>query len=269
MPVASLDSTVPEPVPGHDDYLDTLAKGLAALRLFGTEMKALTIQETADRLSLSRSAARRILVTLEHLGYLRQSERRYYLPAHVLEFGYSYIASLSLPEIARPCMKTLSARLEEPVALARLEEKDAVFIELVQPKQPFRIDFSVGTRLPAYSFSVGQVLLAGLSDADLDDYFRTTELKPLTPLTITEEARLRRIVEQIRLDDYRLGISDVIYGVGGIAVPVRDRARQTVAAMVVSIFHGRDQQQMIRDYLPLIVAAAEEISAFVARGKDR
>lgn len=254
--------------PDREDFLDTLAKGLAALHLFGVDMKSLTIQETADQLNLSRSAARRILMTLEHLGYLRQDGRQFHLTAKVLEFGYSFIASMSLPDIARPVMQSLSISLEEPVALAVLEGQDAVFVERIQPLRTFRIDFSVGNRLPAYSFSVGQVLLSGLSDDELEEYFRTTELKALTPLTITDAKALHKIIIQIRRDGYRLGISDFIYGVGGIAVPVRNRLGEVVAAMVVPTFHGRDQDEMVKRYIPLITAAATEIGSLVARGKD-
>ncbi|MGE0387517.1 MAG: IclR family transcriptional regulator C-terminal domain-containing protein [Gammaproteobacteria bacterium] len=256
-----------QPINGGE-HLETLAKGIAALRLFGAELKSLSIQETADQLQLSRSAARRILVTLEHLGFLIQEEgRRYRLTAKVLDFGFSYIASRSLPEIARPVMRALSQKLDESVALATLEDGDAVFIERIQPHQTFRIDFDVGNRLPAYSFSVGQVLLAGLDDDALDQYFRTTRFKALTPLTETDPKALRRIVGSIRRDGYRLGINDMIYGVGGIAVPIRNRQGQTVASMVVPMFHGRDQAEMMQRYLPAMQAAAEEISSFVVRGR--
>jgi IclR family pca regulon transcriptional regulator len=246
----------------REDYLDTLAKGLSAMRLFGSEMQALSIQETADLLQLSRSAARRILLTLERLGYMAQEGRKYRLTAQVLDFGFAYIASRSLPEIAR------SAQLDESVALATLEGGDAVFIERIQPHQTFRIDFDVGNRLPAYCFSVGQVLLAGLDDEAFEDYLRTTELKAITPLTVTDPKVLRKTIARIRKDGYRMGISDMIFGVGGIAVPIRNRRNEVVAAMVVPMFHGRDQAEMEQRYLPLMQQAAERISGFLVRGRD-
>jgi IclR family pca regulon transcriptional regulator len=250
------------------DYLDTLAKGLAALRLFGVDMKSLTIQETAEQLKLSRSAARRILVTLERLGYMTHAGRKFRLTSQTLDFGYSYISAMSLPQIARPVMQALSEQLEEPVALAALEGKDAVFIERIQLPQTFRIDFSVGNRLPAYSFSVGQVLLSGLSDERLDHYFRTTELQSLMPLTITDEGKLREIIMQIRRDGFRLGRSDFIYGVGGIVVPILNRREEVIAAMVVPTFHGRDYEEMIQRYLPPMRQAADEIGRYVVHGRD-
>jgi IclR family pca regulon transcriptional regulator len=250
------------------EYLDTLVKGLAALRLFGSDMKSLSIQETADRLGLSRSAARRILVTLEHLGYVRSEERRFRPTALLLEFGYSYLTALSLPEVARPAMQVLSARLEESVALAVLDGVDAVYVERVQPPQPFRIDFNIGSRLPAYAFSLGQVLLAGLPNDELDEYFNTTELKPISPLTVVDEHALRRIVDDIRRDGYRLGVSDVIYGVGGIAVPLRNQAGETVAVMAVPIFHGRNQDEMVAKYLPAMLETTAELSSLITRSRD-
>lgn len=253
---------------GREDYLDTLIKGLAAMRLFGAEMKALSIQETAERLEISRSAARRVLVTLEHLGYMAQEGRKYRLTAKVLDFGFAYLASRSLPEIARPVMQSLSQQLDESVALATLEAGDAVFIERIQPHQTFRIDFDVGNRLPAYSFSVGQVLLAGLDDAALEQYIHDTELKPITPLTLTTPKVLLKIIKQIREDGYRLGINDMIFGVGGIAVPICNHRGETVAAMVVPMFHGRDQAEMVQRYLPAMRDAAQRIGGFLVRGRD-
>jgi IclR family pca regulon transcriptional regulator len=249
----------------RDDYLDSLANGIAALRLFGVNMKSLSIQETADRLDLSRSAARRILLTLEHLGYLKQQGRKFTLTSRVLEFGYSCVSAMSLPEIARPIMQTLSTELDEPVALARMEGWDAVFIERIHPPRAFRIDFSVGTRLPAYAFSVGQVLLAGLDEAALDAYFRSIELKPLTPLTITDPGALRDIIAQIRRDGFRLGMSDLIYGVGGIVVPISNHRKSIVAAMVVPTFHGPDKDEMVRRYLPVMEQAVADIGQYMTQ----
>ena len=202
-------------------------------------------------------------MTLERLGYLKQQGRKFTLTSRVLEFGYSYISAMSLPEIARPIMQALSAELEEPVALAALEGTDAVFIERINPPRAFGIDFSVGTRLPAYAFSVGQVRLAGLDEKMLEQYFRSTELKPLTPLTVTDAAALHKIIADIRRDNFRLGMSDLIYGVGGIVVPVRNHRKNVVAAMVVPTFHGRDQDEMVHRYLPAMERAAAEIGGYV------
>jgi len=249
------------------DHLDTLAKGVAALRLF-SEMKSLSIQDTADRLQISRSAARRILVTLEHLGYVTQEDRRYVLTAKVLDFGFAYYASRPLPEVARPVMQQLSRELGETVALATFEEGDAVFVVGIQPPHAFHIDFDIGKRLPAYSFSVGQVLLAGLEETALDEYLRATPLRPVTPLTVTDPTELRAIITQIRRDGYRLGINDMMYGVGGIALPIINRHGQTLAGMVVPMFHGRDWDDMIARYLPAMKTAASKISGFLVRAQD-
>ena len=262
------DASKPSFPISQGDHLDTLAKGVAALRLFG-DMKALSIQDTADQLQISRSAARRILVTLEHLGYLTLEERRYVLTAKVLDFGFAYFASRPLPEIARPVMRQLSHELGETVALATLEEGDAVFVERIQPPHAFHIDFDIGKRLAAYSFSVGQVLLAGLDEPALEEYLRTMPLRPVTPLTLTDPAELRTLIAQIRRDGYRLGINDMMYGVGGIAVPIRNRQGRILAGMVAPMFHGRDWDDMIARYLPAMLAAAAKISSFMVGDQDR
>ena len=111
-------------------------------------------------------------------------------------------------------------------------------------------------------------MLAGLDDDALEQYFRCVPLKPITPLTVTDPKTLRKIIKDIRRDGYRLGISDMIFGVGGIAVPIRNRRAETMAAMVVPMFHGRNQQEMLDRYLPALKAAADEISSLMVRGRD-
>ena len=90
------------------DFVQSLARGLAVIRAFDAEHPELTLSEVARRADITRAAAGRFLRTLERLGYVRADERRFALTPRVLELGFSYLSSLSLPEIVQPHLEKLS-----------------------------------------------------------------------------------------------------------------------------------------------------------------
>ena len=162
------------------DFVQSLARGLAVIRAFDAEHAELTLSEVARRAGITRAAAGRFLRTLERLGYVRADERLFALTPRVLELGFSYLSSLSLPEIVQPHLEKLSRDVDESVSAAVLDGSDIVYIARVPTRRIMSVRITIGTRFPAYATSMGRVLLAGMPDAALDALLPASGLPSLT-----------------------------------------------------------------------------------------
>lgn len=245
-----------------EELLDSLTKGLALLRLFAQGTETLTMQEVADRLDVTRAAARRLLLTLEHNGYLSQNGRQFALTPRVMDLGYAYFASMSLPRLALPHLKALAAECGETCSVGMLDGESVVLVAREEPSQLLRVDMAIGRRMPAYAHSLGRVLLASLDDAARDAYLAHAELRPLTPFTVRTREALASTLEQVRRDGYCTLVSELVDGFAGISVPLRDQAGRVVAGIGFSMVLGsRDADRLRERYLAPLREAAARIEA--------
>jgi IclR family pca regulon transcriptional regulator len=251
------------------DFVQSLERGLAVIRAFDADHPQLTLSEVARATGLTRAAARRFLLTLVELGYVRTDGRLFALRPRVLELGYAYLSSLSLPEVAQPHLEALVAEVHESSSLSVLDGEDVVYVARVPTKRIMTVAISVGTHFPAYATSMGRVLLAGQPDAWLDEYLATAELRPLTRRTVTDPERLRAVIERTRAQGFALVDQELEEGLRSLAVPVRGEDGRVVAAVNVSAHASRGTSEAIRKLLlPPLQAAAGRIEEDL-RGRTR
>ncbi|MGH9249970.1 MAG: IclR family transcriptional regulator [Acidimicrobiales bacterium] len=249
-----------EPASRGTDFVKSLERGLAVIRAFDAEHTALTLSEVARSTGLTRAAARRFLLTLVELGYMRTDGRLFALRPRILELGYAYLSSLSLPEVAQPHMETLVAQVHESCSVSVLDGDEVVYVARVPTKRIMAVAISVGTRFPAHATSMGRVLLAHQPDAWLDQYLATTELRPFTRRTVTDPEKLRGILTRVRAQGYALVDQELEEGLRSLAVPIRNGTGLPVAAMNVSAHASRGTSESIRrELLPPLREAARRI----------
>jgi IclR family pca regulon transcriptional regulator len=214
-------------------FVQSLERGLLVIRaLDASEPQALS--EVARATGLSRAAARRFLLTLEQLGYVRQARGRFALTPRVLELGYAYLSSLTLPEVAQPHLERLVEQVHESSSVSVLDGDDVVYVARVPTRRIMSVTISVGTRFPAYATSMGRVLLSGLPDEKLDATLSRADLRKLTARTITSVDVLRAAIDQVRRQGYAIVDEELEIGLRSIAVPIRDAAGAVVAAVNLS-----------------------------------
>src|SRR2546423_10600146 len=184
---------MPSAQPRNPDFVQSLERGLTVIRAFGDEHRELGLSDVARATGLTRAAARRFLLTLVKLGYVRAADGRFSLRPRVLELGYAYLSSLTLPEVAQPHMEALVAEVNESSSISVLDELDVVYVVRVPTRRIMSITLAVGTRLPAYATSMGRVLLAALTDDELDRRLAHAELQPPTARTATDIPKLAGI----------------------------------------------------------------------------
>ncbi|MFF2160750.1 IclR family transcriptional regulator C-terminal domain-containing protein [Streptomyces sp. NPDC058175] len=244
------------------DFVESLARGLAVLTVFGPGRAELNLTDIATATGLARATARRALITLEHLGYVASRGRGFWLTPRVLALGFPPLSHLTLPEIATPHMRALSAELHDSVSLTVLDGDDIRYTARVATSRVMSVNISVGTRFPAFATSMGRVLLADLAPAERAVFLARADLAPLTPRTVTGADRLGALLDDVRHRGHALVDGELEEGLRSVAVPVRDLAGQVVAAVNVATHSSRrDLARVTDEVLPALLATASRIEA--------
>jgi IclR family pca regulon transcriptional regulator len=249
-------------VRSRGDFVRSLDRGLAVIRAFGPGHERQTLSDVARSTGLTRAATRRFLLTLQELGYVTFDGRLFALRPRILELGYAYLSTLSLSEIAVPHMKDLVATTRESSSIAVLDGDDIVYVVRVPTARIMTVAIAIGTRFPAHATSMGRVMLAALPAAELDPYLDRASFVAPTRRTITDPDTLRRVLSGIAVQGYALVDQELEDGLRSIAVPIRDRHGDVVAAINVSVHASRANLDTLRrTYLPALLATARRIEA--------
>jgi IclR family transcriptional regulator, pca regulon regulatory protein len=246
-------------------HVQSLDRGLAVIRAFGAGTPELTLSDVARVTGLTRAAARRFLLTLVDLGYVRTDGKYFSLTARVLELGYAFLSSMTLPEVAQPHLERLSAEVRESSSVSQLEGTDIVYVARVAVSRIMTVTINVGTRFPAYATSMGHVLLAGLDSDGLARYLEEANLKRLTSHTVTSPVALRAELLTVRAQGWAMVDQELEEGLRSVAAPIRDRQSTVVAAVNVSTHASRTTPESVREEMvPPLLAAAKRIEADLA-----
>jgi IclR family transcriptional regulator, pca regulon regulatory protein len=252
------------------DFVRSLARGLDVIKAFGPDNPHMTLSEVARATGLTRAAARRFLLTLAELGYVRSDGREFSLRAKVLELGYAYLAGLSLNEVAAPHLEDLVAQTHESSSVAVLDGEEIVYVVRVPTKRIMAASISVGTRFPAYATSMGRALLAHLPEDQLETYLSGARLQPITKRTITDPERLRELLRMVRAQGYAMTDQELEEGLRSAAVPLHDAGGVVVAAMNVSVHAARvTMDELRRALVPQLIATARLIESDLAAREGR
>ena len=244
------------------DFVQSLDRGLAVIRAFGPDRQRLTLSEVARATGLTRAAARRFLLTLVKLGYVRSDGREFSLRPRVLELGYAYLSGLALPDVAQPHLEELSAKVHESSSISVLDGHLIVYVARVATKRIMAVAISVGTRFPAFAASMGRVLLAGLSPEELDKYLAEATFEAFTERTVTDPERLREIILEVGRQGYSIVDQELEDGLRAIAAPIRDSSGAVTAAINVSAHASRHTPDaMLTQLLPELLKTARLIEA--------
>jgi IclR family pca regulon transcriptional regulator len=255
-----------EPIKLRDaDYVRSIERGLAVIAALGHPGGGLTVADVARAIGVTRASARRTLLTLEQLGYLRCDGRLFALTPKVLGLGHGYRSGMALPEVARPHLQQLMEATDEFCSVSVLDGDETLCVARVAPARIMNVAMPVGTRLPAYATCVGRVLLAGLEPHELDGYLERVELQALTPATRATAPALREELERVRRQRYAVVDQELERGLRSAAAPIRDLTGRVIAAANVGALAGRITVATLRRTLvPPLRATAEAIERDLA-----
>uniref|UniRef100_UPI0032B15F53 IclR family transcriptional regulator domain-containing protein n=1 Tax=uncultured Aquincola sp. TaxID=886556 RepID=UPI0032B15F53 len=205
--------------------------------------------------------ARRILLTLEGLGYVEAQGRQFRLTPKILDLGFAYLSSLPLWNLAEPVMETLVAEVKESCSAAVLDGAELVYVLRVPTHKIMRIHLGIGSRLPAYCTSMGRVLLAGLPADEVRARLSLRERTAFTSRTVTDLPTLLGLVEDTRRQGWCLVNQELEEGLVSLAAPIVDRTGRTIAALNISGQANRTPPAaMVEQFLPRLLQAARDIA---------
>ncbi|MFI5609327.1 IclR family transcriptional regulator C-terminal domain-containing protein [Amycolatopsis sp. NPDC051903] len=254
-----------DPVERGAHHVQSLERGLAVIKAFSAEAPHPTLSDVARITGLTRAAARRFLLTLVDLGYVRTDGKYFSLTARVLDLGYAYLSSMSLSEIAQPHLERLSAQVRESSSVSVLEPPDIVYVARVAVSRIMTVSINVGTRFPAYATSMGHVLLADMSPAEFEAYLMVADFDRLTTHTLTERAALQAELAKVAEQGWAMVDQELEEGLRSVAAPIRDRLGRAVAAVNISTHASRTPIDLVRtDLVPPLLETAGAIAADLA-----
>jgi len=252
---------IADPPKPSDSYVQSFARGLAVIRSFGAGTPSQTLSEVAARAGLTRAGARRILLTLEGLGYVSSEGRQFRLTARTLELGFAYLSSLPLWNFAEPVMEALGSEVGESCSAAVLDGSDIVYVMRVPTRRIMSITLGIGSRLPAFCTSMGRMLLSGLAPQEARTRLQNAARPALTTRTVVNVEALMAEIARVRDQGWCFVNQELENGLASLAAPLIDRSGRTLAALNLSAqVVATPPEQMLQRCLPPLRAAAQRIS---------
>lgn len=271
------------------DFIEALARGLDVIRAFQPGRPAMSLAAVAGATGLARPTARRILLTLEQMGYVRAVEpldqmghvravnreavdpkavdrkyvdRKYELTPRVLELGMSYVLSRNLWEVARPHMERLVARTHESSSIAQLDGSDIVYVARVAVPKIVALAVTIGTRFPAMQTSLGKVLLAALSPEGAERVLAEPSRSGIPPRIVFSSEERAASLREVRARGWALTDEELAAGIRSVAAPLRDGEGRVIASLNVNTHAAETPVEVLTgEYLPLLLQTAGAISA--------
>lgn len=246
------------------DFVESLDRGLRLLQAFGNTSGPLTLSDVARAADLPRATARRILLTLEHGGFVASDGKLFTLTPHVLTLAGSFLRSNQIVTVLQPVLDRISTSAQEISSLALLDGDEVVFIARSSPARVFSTGLEIGYRLPAYCTSVGRAMLGRLDDDELAKRLKAMRREALTPQTVTDPKALLKTIVADRAKGYSLVDREAEPHFRSISVPVRRYDGAIVAAINMGAHVDRvSAEEMIERFLPRLQETASSIKSLL------
>lgn len=236
----------------------SVMKAFALLQAFRGPDEYLTSAELSRRAGLPEASGYRLIQTLESVGAVVRDARGRYRPGFLLA-ALSKKVSLSemLAEASQDVLEGLAEHFGATTHMGILEHSMVTYVAKATARSSVLVPTRVGAQQEAYCSAIGKVLLAALSEAELESFLKEGELIPLTERTITDPAVFRAEIERVRRNGYALDTGEAHPHLCCVAVPVRDDRGGTVAALsVVDRISSLDDHRREEARVALTAAAA-------------
>jgi len=245
-----------------DKAVQTIERALDIIELLAIQREGLGVTEIGSRIGLHKSTVYRLLNTLAERGYIEKDDKysTYRIGLKFLEISSLYLNQLELKTEALPYMRKLAEIVGQPVHLAILDGKEAVYIEKVEALNSIRMYSQIGRRIPLHCSAIGKVLLSGLKEKDCEDVIKNLKLLKFTDNTIVDHSKLLNEVNSVRVKGWAIDDEEHEEGIRCVAAPVYDYSGKIIAAVSVSgdsrcITKERDEEISV-----LVKKTAKDIS---------
>lgn len=239
------------------DWIAGLEKGLSIIEAFDDANPRMTASQAGVRCGMTRTAARRYLLTLAHLGYVATDGKLFWLTPRVLRLGQSYLESARLPRIVQPFLQRVTSGTQEIAYVSVMDGEDVVYIARNGSTRSMNTGVVLGSRVQAQVTAAGMLMLA-MRDPDwLESWLAHHELKAYTSYTINSKDRLRLELARIRQRGWAVSEQQLELTYRGVAVPLIDRRGDLVGALNVTMPMGHEStEDAVGRVLPVLLETA-------------
>jgi IclR family transcriptional regulator, pca regulon regulatory protein len=239
------------------DIIEGLGKGLRVIEAFDDDHPRLTASQAATRAEITRTAARRHLLSLVHFGYAASDGKQFWLAPRVLRLGQSYLGAARLPRLVQPFIQRISNACGETVNVSVLDGHEMVYIARSSSPRWVSIGYQVGVRAPAHVVTPGIVMLSALPDADVERWIKEHHFVAFTSHTVTDPKQFRAQLRVARAQQYWTTEQQLDPGLRGIALALVDRKGVCRAAIGMTVqATSYDNAEMVEKLLPHLRDAA-------------
>ncbi len=241
--------------------IQSVARALGILELFGERREVLTTNEVAALTNLNRGTAYRFCQTLRNLGYLEEIRQSTFRPGlKVLSLAQAALGGREIVDMAHPRLQQLRHDAGETVNFALPDQHEVVYVARLLNDDLLALRLVVGSRLPIVSSSLGRAILAFLPEDRVDDILARSDFEALTEHSLTDRAQIEEKLSSVRELGYAFNDQEVAIGVRGIAAPVLSAQGHAIAAVNLSIARPVGDDEVTNRLAPMLLAAAADIS---------
>jgi IclR family pca regulon transcriptional regulator len=259
-----LPTTEARPAIDKRDWIAGLEKGLAVIEAFDDQNPRLTASQAGARCGLTRTAARRYLITLAHLGYVGSDGKLFWLTPRILRLGHAYLESARLPRLVQPFLQRIAGGTQEVAYLGVLDGDDTVYIARSGAHRHMNTGYMLGSRIQAQLSTAGMAILAGLGETASDAWLAARTLRAFTPYTIASQEQLRSELQQFRRQGWALLEQQLELNSRGIAVPLLDRHNAVHGAISITMpINQESREDATQRVLPVLQEAARGLRALM------
>lgn len=262
LPALTLSSA--RPALDKRDWIAGLEKGLAIIECFDDANPRMTASQAGARCGMTRTAARRYLLTLAHLGYVASDGKFFWMTPRVLRLGQSYLESARLPRIVQRFLQRVTAGTQESAYVSVMDGDEIVYIARNGANRAMNTGYVLGSRVQAPVTAAGLLLLAQREPVVLEDWLATHELKIYTSYTIANKEFLRTELARVRAQGWSISEQQLELNYRGIAVPLRDRHGDIVGALSVTMPMGDELPgEAVARVLPVLSEVAQAMRPLI------
>jgi IclR family transcriptional regulator, pca regulon regulatory protein len=239
------------------DWIAGLEKGLAVIEAFDDQHPRLTASQAGAHCGLTRTAARRYLLTLAHLGYVGSDGKLFWLTPRILRLGHAYLESARLPRLVQPFLQRIAGGTQEVAYLGVLDGGETVYIARSGAHRHMNTGYMLGSRVQAQVTAAGMAILASMGDAAADEWLALRTLGTYTPFTLSSTDALRAELARVRRQGWALSEQQMELNFRGIAVPLLDRNNLVHGAISITMpINQETSEDAVKRVLPVLQEAA-------------
>ena len=242
------------------EWIAGLEKGLTVIEAFDADHARMTATEVGKRCHMTRTAARRYLKTLTHLGYMASDGKLYWLMPRTLRLGHAFIDSARLPKLVQPLLQRITQGTDEVAYLGVVDGDDTIFLARSGSSRHTAAGYWPGTRVPAQITAAGMAILASWKESELDGWLKDRALPAFTSHTLANTRQLRAALKEYRRQGWALSEQQLELNYRGVAVPLLDRHNVVHGAISVTMpINREDTDHALQRVLPVMLEAAKSL----------